>query len=403
LTYNREIYNRADDSVAFVENTKPRLIRRSRGYVPSPVRTAFNAEGIFAAGAELVNCFALGKGRQAILSQHIGDLQNLETYEFYIESITRFKKLFRSDTTLITHDLHPDYLSTKYALETASAEGIKTVGVQHHHAHIASCMAEHSLDEKVIGFAFDGTGLGDDNTIWGGEVMICDLESYERQHYLDPVFLPGGDGATKNPWRTALSYLYKIFGKQVHDLRLPFLLELNQDEVEIVLAAIDKRINSPITTSMGRLFDAVAALTGICTHSMFHAEAPMRLEQNILPEHNGSYPVDINKTINSGIIISSIVEDIKKGVDRRMISARFHNTVVNIILAVAEMKRQETGINTVVLSGGTFQNRYLLRNTENKLNSLEFDVYAQEKIPSNDGGIALGQLAIAAKRRENEK
>jgi len=400
LVYNRDIYNRTDDSVAFVVNDSPRLIRRSRGYVPNPIRTGNNLEGIFASGAELVNCFAIGKGYQAILSQYIGDLQNLETYDFYLESVNRFKKLYRFDLSCITHDLHPDYLSTRFALELAEQTGIEPIPVQHHHAHIASCMAEHSLDEKVIGVAFDGTGLGDDGTIWGGEIFICDLESYSRYSFLQPILLPGGDAATKSPWRTAVSYLYRTFGRGGLEYDLPFLENVPDRELKLILDVLDHRINSPETSSMGRLFDAVAALTNTCNHALFHAEAPMRLEQLIIQGVEEQYPYEIRESIETSGIITGIVKDIKDSVDIRIISTRFHNTIIDIIFALANKIRQETNLDKVILSGGTFQNRYLLEKAEVKLRLEGFRVYSQETIPSNDGGIALGQIVIAAKRRK---
>ncbi len=226
LVYNREIYNRTDDSVVFAVNEKERIIRRSRGYAPEPVNLDLNVDGIFAAGAELVNCFCIGKGNQAILSQHIGDLKNLETLEFYTESFERYKKLFRANPTLVVHDMHPDYLSTRFAKELK----IQSIEVQHHHAHIASCMAEHNLDEKVIGVSMDGTGYGDDGHIWGGEFFVCDLAGYERKNHFDYVPLPGGDSVTKEPWRTAVSYLYKTYGKDFLRLDIPFIHNLDKGQ-----------------------------------------------------------------------------------------------------------------------------------------------------------------------------
>jgi hydrogenase maturation protein HypF len=281
--------------------------------------------------------------------------------------------------------------------------GLATIPVQHHHAHIASCMAEHSLDEKVIGISFDGTGLGDDNTIWGGEILLCDLEGYERFSHLEPIHLPGGDAATKNPWRTALSYLYRTYGEDFLDMELPFLKSIPRKEIELIVAAVKHRINSPVTTSMGRLFDAVSALTGTCTHSLFHAEAPMRLEQLVLKDVDERYPTGRMKPVETGPLIEKIVEDILENTDRRLIATKFHNTIIDVIFASAQLARQERGIEKVVLSGGTFQNRYLLTKAEIKLTREGFKVYSQEKVPSNDGGIALGQLAIAARRRKKQK
>lgn len=396
LSYNRDIHNRTDDSVAFVTNDKSRLIRRSRSYSPGPVRLGFNAEGIFAAGAELVNCFCIGKGDQAILSQHIGDLKNLETLEFYTESAERFKRLFRMEPSLIVHDLHPDYLSTKYAKELKAPQ----IAVQHHHAHIASCMAEHQLDEKVIGIALDGVGLGDDGNIWGGEFLICDLADYERFSHFEYIPMPGGDKATKNPWRMAVSYLYKFYGREILKLNLDFLKDIPAHEIDLVINILEKKINCPLTSSTGRLFDAVAALTNICTHSSFHAEAPMRLEAACNSINEESYEFEIDKDIKLEGIFKGIVADLSAGQNKGEIATKFHHTIINLIFANAKLIKQSHGINKVVLSGGSFQNRFMLERTEQLLKSQGFEVYTHENIPANDGGLALGQLAIAAKRRE---
>jgi hydrogenase maturation protein HypF len=396
LTYNRDIYNRTDDSVAFVTNNKTRLIRRSRGFVPNPIRLNLNTEGIFAAGAELVNCFALGRGEQVILSQHIGDLKNLETLEFYTESIDRFKKLFRFKPTLIAHDLHPDYLSTKYAMD----QNIPKVGIQHHHAHIASCMAEHQLDEKVIGIVFDGVGLGDDGKIWGGEFLVCDLVNYERISYFDYVKMPGGDKATKNPWRMAVSYLHKYIGGNFEKNNFEFLKQIPKKDLGFILEMLNKNINCPETSSCGRLFDAVSALINLCTVASFHAEAPMRLEAAIEQNIKESYGFDYNKTIILKSTFEEIISDLNKGINQGIITAKFHNTIINIIFAVAKQLKLERGLNKVVLSGGSFQNQYILSRIENVLTNNNFEVYSHLATPCNDGGLALGQIAISAKRRE---
>ncbi len=288
LHYNRDIHNRCDDSVTMVVGDQPRLLRRSRGYVPNPVHTGSSVEGIFAAGAELVNCFCLGKGNQAILSQHIGDLKNFETLAFYRETVDRFMALFRLETQLVACDLHPDYLSTRYAREL----GLPTVRVQHHHAHIASVMAEHGFTDQLIGVGFDGTGLGDDQHIWGSEFMVCDLAGYRRLSHLEYMPMPGGDKATLEPWRMAVSYLYRIYGQDLVNLDLPFLRKLNLSTVEQVIQAIEKNINCPLTSGAGRLFDAAAALLDLCTHSSFHAEAPMRLENIVNAGTRDVYPYD---------------------------------------------------------------------------------------------------------------
>ncbi len=395
LIYNRDIYNRTDDSVVIVANKKPRLIRRSRGYAPSPIRLNIDVEGIIATGAELTNCFCIGKDNQAILSQHIGDLKNAETLEFYTNTLEQFKKLFRLKPMLIVSDMHPDYLSTKYADST----DFKKIRVQHHHAHIASCMTEHKLDEKVIGVSFDGTGFGDDNNIWGGEFFVCDLNEYKRYTHFEYIPMPGGDKVTKEPWRMAVSYLYKIYGKDFLNLKLPFLKDINTENINLLFQAIDKNINTPLTSSAGRLFDAVSAMINLCPVSKFHAEAPMRLESVIDSNCNEHYDFSFDTTISFTNTIKGIIEDFKAGVSISVISAKFHNTIINIIFAIVSEMSKSTGINKVVLSGGTFQNKYILERTESVLTKQGYKVYAHNKVPSNDGGIALGQIAIAAKRR----
>ncbi|MFP4472005.1 MAG: carbamoyltransferase HypF [Bacteroidales bacterium] len=396
LIYNRDIFNRTDDSVGFVAGGKQSLIRRSRGFVPSPVRTQLNVDGIFAAGAELVNCFAMGKENLAMMSQHIGDLKNFETYAFYEETVDKFRHLFRVTPKIAAVDMHPDYFSTRFG----KSMGMETVEIQHHHAHIASCMAEHGLDEKVIGISFDGTGLGDDGHIWGGEILVCDLEGYNRFTHFGYVPMPGGDKVTKEPWRSAVSYLYNTFGKDFYDLELDFLKSVPRYKTDMLLEAIDKRINSPLSSSCGRLFDAVSAMINLCPVSQFHAEAPMRLESIAQENINQSYPFYLGDTIGFDPAIREIVADLQQKVPQAMIAAKFHRTMINVIFASAEKVRQETGLNKVVLSGGSFQNILMLEGAVKKLTNHGFEVFVHEKVPANDGGIALGQLAIAAKRRK---
>ena len=397
--YNRAIQNRVDDSVAFIVNEKPRLIRRSRAFVPAPVQLALETESVFAAGAELVNTFAIGKAHQAIISQHIGDLKNVETLAFYEESFARFSALFRFKPKLVVCDLHPDYLSTRFAHQL----GIETLEVQHHHAHIASCMAEHGLDEKVIGIALDGTGLGTDGTIWGGEYLVCDLSDFTRSYYFDPVPLPGGDKVTDQPWRTAFAYLYKYFGLSIFIDENAMKLIPDQKDLPLLIQMIDQGINSPLSSGAGRLFDAVAALTGICTQSSFHAEAPMRLEAAIKENCQGKYLFEIEgQAISFRKMFYQILEDMKAETSVDEISAKFHNTIVAINLKIVKALLKESGITKVVLSGGSFQNKYLLSHTENLLKKAGFEVFAHEKVPTNDGGIALGQLAIGAKHLQKQ-
>ncbi|HBG70990.1 MAG: carbamoyltransferase HypF [Bacteroidetes bacterium GWF2_43_63] len=395
VTYNRDIYNRADDSVVTVVNEKERVSRRSRGYAPSPVNLKLNVDGILATGAELVNCFAIGKHDQAILSQHIGDLKNMETYAFYCESLERYKQLFRFEPQMVVSDLHPDYLSTRYAAESR----LPHVKVQHHHAHIASCMAENGLNETVIGISFDGTGLGDDNNIWGGEFLICDLNKYKRFSHFGYIPMPGGDKVTDEPWRMAVSYLYRFFGDDFRNKNLPFLSNIKPDTIGMLCQAIDKKINTPLTSSSGRLFDAVAALINLCPVSQFHAEAPMRLESVIDKSVEAFYPFDIKNEISFEPTFRAILHDMEKEVSVSVISAKFHNMLIAAVIEMAIRMKKECGSNKVVLSGGTFQNKYLLGNLERKLASKGFDVISHHRIPTNDGGIALGQLVIAAAQK----
>ncbi len=396
VTYNREIYNRTDDSVVKVINNVARTIRRSRSYAPSPIELSINTEGIFAGGAELVNCFAIGKGNQAILSQHIGDLKNLETLEFYEESIERFSKLFRFKPELAVMDMHPDYLSSRFVEKL----DIPIVKVQHHHAHIASCMAEHKLDEKVIGISFDGTGLGDDGNIWGGEFFACDLENYERINHFEYIPQPGGDGVSKHPWRMLISYLIHYFGiESISNYEFLFN-DINPNEISTIKSIIESNLNCPLTSSAGRLFDSISSLLGICHNATYHAEAPMQLESMANENIDEKYSFSISHDISFKSTFAEIIDELKSNICIADIAGKFHNTVVSIIVETAIITSNKTGLKKVVLSGGSFQNSILLKKAEQQLALNGFEVFTQSQIPSNDGGIALGQLAIAAKRRE---
>lgn len=395
ISYNREIYNRCDDSVMMLVNNKARLIRRSRGFVPQPLRLSMKTEGILACGAGLKNTFCIGKGEQAIMSQHIGDLDNAATYEFYTESVARFSKLFRMTPDRVVCDLHPDYLSSRFAAES----GLPMIQVQHHHAHIASVMAEHGVTEPLIGVSFDGTGLGDDGAIWGGEFMICDLRSYRRVNHLKYLPMPGGDLAATQSWRMAVSCLYEAFGPAFTGFDLPFLRAVDPQKVRMLIQGIESRLNCPPTSSAGRLFDAVSALTGVCLHHAYEAEGPMLMEALADPHCRDSYPY-VNDTDGISMLpaIRAIVDDLLHAVPVGIISAKFHHTLVRMITEQCVLLRDESGIRTVALSGGVFQNALLLESLENGLESSGFTVLTNLAVPSNDGGIALGQLAVAAAR-----
>jgi hydrogenase maturation protein HypF len=396
LLHNREIYNRTDDSVVRIIDKKERVLRRSRGFAPAPVRTAFDTDGIVAFGAELTNCFCVGKGQKAFLSQHIGDLQGLETAQFYEQTLSRFLQLFRVKPTLLAVDLHPDYISTKTA---RNFEGVPIVSIQHHHAHIASCMAGHHLDEEVIGVAFDGTGLGDDGQSWGAEFFLCDLNDYTRITHFEYVPMPGGDLAANEPWRMAVSWLYKVYGREFTSLDLPFLGKIEPEKAAFLIQMIDRNINCPLTSGAGRLFDAIASLLDLCQVAAFQAEGPMRLESLVQENVTESYQFTILQTIRFESVIRGIVDDLLQGVHSSIIASKFHNTIISVIFEAVKIIRQTSGVNKVVLSGGVFQNKYLLEGTIALLEKNSFDVFAHAGIPSNDGGLALGQLIIAAKRR----
>ena len=403
LLHNREIAMRVDDSVVRTFEGRERVLRRSRGYVPHAIDLGRSVSELVAFGGELKNTFCLTKGRHAILSQHIGDLQNFETEEFFQETLARMKGLFRVEPRAVAHDLHPGYRSTRMAL----ASGIeRRFAVQHHHAHIASCMAENHLSGEVIGVAFDGTGYGSDGCIWGGEFLVASLSQFTRRAHLRYVPLPGGDAAVRQPWRMALSYLRDAFGPR----SLPPLAcfeAVPPRQFELVDAMLAKRIQTVETSSAGRLFDAVAALLGLASEVTFEAQAAIALETAAAPQTAGSYPFDLQAggpsgeassdvlTVDLRATIVSIVEAINAGRPVAEIAARFHNTLSAAIAEVCSRIRISDGLRRVCLSGGTFQNLYLLQRTAEELRRRDFEVFLHATVPANDGGISLGQAVIA--------
>jgi hydrogenase maturation protein HypF len=407
LVNNRKIYIRTDDSVTSLFRRKECVIRRSRGYVPVPLdissavcsakhlSTAIPA--ILACGSELKNTFCLTKGNKAFLSHHIGDLENLETLMSFETGIEHFKKIFSIVPEAVAFDKHPDYFSTQYA-DTLS--GIKKFPIQHHHAHIASCMAENNIAEKVIGIAFDGTGYGDDGKIWGGEFFIGDYSRFERQAHFEYIPLPGGEIGIKEPWRMAVSYLVQAFGSNAFPHFLPFLSKIDSQKVNLVMQQIDKQINTPLTSSVGRLFDAVSSLAGLCNVIEYEGQAAIRLEKEAAAKATCLYPYEIipeeyGCRIRILQMIRAIAEDVSHGVEISHIAGAFHRTIASITLDVSRLIRKECGLNNVVLSGGVFQNRLLLGMTIDFLERDGFKVYSHSKVPTNDGGISLGQAAIA--------
>ncbi len=399
VSYNREIQNRADDSVVRVISGNVSLIRRSRGFAPAPVDVKCSVEGIFASGAEQKNSFCIGRGCQAFMSQYIGDLKNLSTYDFYTDSLSLFSSLFRFTPSHVACDMHPDYLSGRFAAELAEQNGVPLVMVQHHHAHAASVMAEHRLEGKVIGVILDGTGYGTDGHIWGSEFMVLSPQDFERYAHFDYFMMPGGDIAADEPWRMALSCLFRYFGSG-HDFSSLKLFRLvDGKKLETVRQMLVKRINSPLTCGAGRIFDAVSALLLLCTESSFDSEAPMRLESAASAKTDDHYPYSLSETVGLGPMFEALLAELDHE-DIPVIAARFHNTVAHIILDICKRIRRDTGLKRVVLSGGVFQNRYLLEKSLYLLSMNKFRVYTNHLVPANDGGVSLGQLLVAAERRE---
>jgi hydrogenase maturation protein HypF len=398
LTHDRAIHVRADDSVVRAFRGRPMPLRRSRGHAPEPVRLAWDApRPVLACGAELKNTFCLVRGRHALLSQHIGDLENYPTLRSFAEGIEHFSRLFDVRPAIIAHDQHPEYLSTKYALEH---EVTDRVAVQHHHAHIASCLADNGHPGPVIGVAFDGTGYGADGTIWGGEFLVADLAGYRRAGHLVPVPLPGGAAAIRQPWRMAVAYLDAAF-----DAAPPEPLDLlrrNDTAWRQVAALARSGVNSPPTSSAGRLFDAVAALIGVRDTVSYEGQAAAELEQRTDRAEDGAYRAGIAPgaplLITGADLIRAAVADLAAGVPPGVISARFHNGVADAIARACALLREGTGLSTVALSGGVFQNLLLLERTVAGLTASGFEVLTHSRVPPNDGGISLGQAAVASAR-----
>jgi len=398
LSYNRAIHNRADDSVVRIIDHMPCILRRSRGYVPRPVDLKMDVEGILALGADQKNSFCIGKGYQAIMSQYIGDMKNPAVYDFFTESIDRFSGMFKFKPEIIACDLHPDYTSTHYAEILEKKLKIPLVRVQHHHAHIASCLAENSIEDEVIGVSFDGTGFGTDGNIWGGEFLIADIEKFSRFAHFDYIPMPGGDKAVSEPWRMAFSYLFRYFGDNLDYKSIPLFRSIDANKLSVVREMIIKKINSPLSSGAGRLFDAFSALLGLCSDETFDSEAPMRMESAIDCEINDYYPFHTGETIVFSDTFKALLEDMphkKIGV----IAAHLHNTVAQVILQTSQKIRRINSINKVVLSGGVFQNKYLLEKTAALLRKEMFEVFTNHLVPANDGGVSLGQLAVTSKLR----
>lgn len=398
IHHNRKIHNPIDDSVIKVVSEQKQIIRRARGYVPNPIALNKKVEGIFAAGAELKNSFCIGKGKNAILSQYIGDLKNFETYEFYKNATHHFFDLFNFKPGVIACDLHPDYLSTQFTEElnrnSINGSRIPIIKVQHHHAHIVSCMAEYQITQKVMGVSFDGTGYGTDGNIWGGEFLICNTKSFERYAHFDYLKMPGGDLAAKELWRMVLSYFHQYSINL--DVEPQCFEKIDKNNMEVVNRMLQNNINTPLTSGAGRLFDAVSCLLGLCSRNSFDGEGPMRLESIIDRAEIGLYSYNYKDGIISfEETFLGILKDLGR-LHVSKISTKFHNTMVQLICDVVQNMKKDTGINKVVLSGGVFQNSYLLENVIFRLRKDNIETYINHLVPPNDGGIALGQLVVAS-------
>ena len=401
LTHDRAIHIRTDDSVTRVFRGRPLPVRRSRGYVPEPVAVPSGfPRQVLACGAELKNTFCLAKERHAFVSHHIGDLENVETLRSFTEGIEHIRRLFDIDPRVVAYDLHPEYLSTKYALDL---DDVDLVGVQHHHAHIASCLADNGCPPgsgRVIGVAFDGTGYGADGTLWGGEFLVADYAGFERAGHLAPVPLPGGQAAIRQPWRMAAAYLEAASLDPEHLA----VARRNAAQWPAVVAMARKGLNAPLTSSAGRLFDAVAALLGVRDAINYEGQAAIELEQRADPAERGAYRAGIDAgapfRVHGADLIRAAAADLAAGgVPPAVIAARFHNGVAAAVEAACLRLRERHGLTTVALSGGVFQNVLLLNQVVTRLEGRGFTVLTHSRVPCNDGGISLGQAVIAAARR----
>jgi hydrogenase maturation protein HypF len=403
VLHNRGISARYDDSVFMAVDKKPVALRRARGYAPYPIHLPFQSKQILACGAELKNTFCLTRDDHAFVSQHIGDMENEETLEHFENTIELYQKLFRLRPETVACDLHPEYLPSKFAAGYALENHLPLVRVQHHHAHIVSCAAENGIENPVIGVAFDGVGYGTDGAIWGGEFLVADWRSFQRVGQFEYVPMPGGTAAIRKPYRMAFGYLYALLGNDYSLAGLP-LAQINPTEIDIIRQQIQKRINCPPTSSVGRLFDAAAALTGLTGEVSYEAQAAVGLEMRAADRYSAAglktYPYSFGESagltiIKTGHLFAAIADDVRKGANVGVISLKLHNTIARITVEMCGKIAQQTGIRQAALSGGVFQNRLLLKLTTEGLEQAGFQVFTHHLVPCNDGGLSLGQAVVA--------
>ncbi len=429
LFHDRDIFMRVDDSVMRVTDdtgedsnraggketpssasgvarrSSRMFIRRSRGFAPDPVQLDSEGPEVLGCGADLKNTFTLTKGAFAISSQHIGDMENYETLRFYEECLANLKQVYRAEPTAVVHDLHPGYLSTRWAQENGSRDGLACYALQHHYAHIGSVMAEHGLREAVLGIAFDGTGYGTDGNLWGGEFLVAGIEGFERLGQFAYLPLPGGEAAIREPWRTAVSAVRRaepeLVYERLHDIGFPD--RYGRQDVDQVLRISASRDLSPSSSGVGRLFDAVSALIGVCDRNTFEGEAAMALESLVRDGIENDYPVVLGGAdgyieVDVSPMVRAIIGELVRGGDRSVIATKFHNTIANTVVSVATAIRRSRGITKVALSGGTFQNLFLLQRTSALLSAQGMDVYRNVQMPPNDACISLGQAYLVRER-----
>jgi hydrogenase maturation protein HypF len=401
LMHDRGIYSRYDDSVARVRAGGVEFFRRARGYAPYPLELPFETDAdIFAAGPEQKNTFCLASGRDAFVSQHIGDMENVETLEHYERTLELYRRMFRIEPALVAYDLHPEYLSTKFALEL----DLPRIGVQHHHAHAVSVAAEHGVTDPVVGVSFDGTGYGQDGHIWGGEVLVATWSSFERYAHLREVPLPGGAAAIRRPARMAIASLATLDpGLLEHPGAAPLRSRLAAGEERLLLEMVDKGVNSPPTSSMGRLFDTVAALAGVRDDARYEGQAAIELEAQADQAAEGTYRFELTGAspilLDPVPVLAAVLDDVAAGVVASTISARFHRAVADVVARVAARASRDAGTDVVTLAGGVFMNRLLLDLAVPLLEAEALRPLTHVELPANDGGIAYGQAVVAWSRR----